>query len=73
MPFIVNSSPGAGLRFEPSVTLDDAKTALGAAVGLADRGMRMIRIRDTTTGQIFDERGLRDEILRMKALANAGE
>lgn len=66
MAFIVNSSPGAGLRFEPSATLPDAKAALGWAAGLERRGMRLIRIRDTDTGAIFDERQLRDEIKRMQ-------
>lgn len=64
MPFIVNSSPGAGLRFEPSATFPDAKAALGWAVGLERRGMRLVRIRDTVSGNIFDERQLRDEIKR---------
>jgi len=62
MAFIVNSSPGAGLRFEASVTLPDAKAALSHAAGLAQRGMRMIKIRDTESGQIFDEKSLRDHI-----------
>lgn len=62
MRFIVNSSPGAGLRFEPSATFQDAKAALGWAVGLERRGMRLIRIKDTVTGAIFDERQLRDKI-----------
>ena len=66
MPFIVNSSPGAGLRFEPSETLPDAKAALVWATGLERRGMRLIRIRDTVTGQVFDEKGLRDEIKRLQ-------
>ncbi|ANP44433.1 hypothetical protein [Candidatus Viadribacter manganicus] len=66
MPFIVNSSPGAGLRFEPSATFPDAKAALGWAVGLERRGMRLIRIRDTVSGDTFDERGLRDEIKRVQ-------
>ncbi|OQW62074.1 MAG: hypothetical protein A4S17_08515 [Proteobacteria bacterium HN_bin10] len=69
MPFIVNSSPGAGLRFEPSATLPDAKSALGWAAGLERRGMRLIRIRDTSTGNVFDERGLREEIKRMQTPA----
>lgn len=68
MAFIVNSSPRAGLRFEPSATLPDAKAALGWAAGLERRGMRLIRIRDTVTGNIFDERQLRDEIKRLQAL-----
>jgi hypothetical protein len=67
MPFIVNSSPGAGLRFEPSVTFPDAKAALGWAVGLDRRGMRLIRIRDTITGTVFDELGLREEIKRLQS------
>ncbi len=69
MPFIVNSSPGAGLRFEPSATFPDAKAALGWAVGLERRGMRLVRIRDTRSGAIFDERGLRDEIKRSQETA----
>lgn len=64
MAFIVNSSPGAGLRFEPSATLPDAKSALSWAVGLGTRGMRLIRIRDTDTGLVFDESSLRAEIKR---------
>ena len=66
MTFIVNSSPGAGLRFEASATLPDAKAALDWAIGLERRGMRMVRIRDTATGQVFDERALRDEIKRLQ-------
>jgi hypothetical protein len=69
MPFIVNSSPGAGLRFEPSATFPDAKAALGWAVGLERRGMRLVRIRDTHSGAIFDERGFRDEIKRSQETA----
>lgn len=69
MSFIVNSSPGAGLRFEASATFADAKSALGWAVGLERRGMRLIRIRDTETGNVFDERGLREEIKRVQAPA----
>lgn len=67
MPFIVNSSPGPGLRFEPSSTLPNAKAALGWAVGLERRGMRLIRIRDTETGRIFDEKSLREEIKRLQS------
>ena len=66
MAFIVNSSPGAGLRFEPSATLPDATAALDWAKGLERRGMRMVRIRDIDTGQIFDEKGLRAELKRLK-------
>ena len=69
MPFMVNSSPGAGLRFEPSATFPDAQEALGWAVGLERRGMRLIRIRDTVTGNIFDERGLREELKRAQKSA----
>jgi hypothetical protein len=69
MPFIVNSSPGAGLRFEPSATFADAKAALGWAAGLERRGMRLIRIRDTVSGAVFDERQLRDEIKRAQGAA----
>lgn len=67
MPFIVNSSPGAGLRFEASVTLPTAKEALGHATSLALRGMRQIRIRDTETGEIFDESGLRTKLSAAKS------
>jgi hypothetical protein len=67
MSFIVNSSPGAGLRFEKSETLPDAKAALGWATGLERRGMRMIRIVDTSTGRVFDEKSLRDEIKRLQS------
>jgi hypothetical protein len=67
MPYIVNSSPGAGLRFEPSVTLDDAQAALTHAAGLASRGMRQIKIRDTVTGEIFDERALRSKLLTARS------
>lgn len=66
MRYIVNSSPGAGLRFEASATFGDAKQALDWAIGLARRGMRLIRIRDTATGAIYDERGLREEIKRLQ-------
>jgi hypothetical protein len=66
MAFIVNSSPGAGLRFEPSNTLADIKGALDWAADLSRRGMRLVRIRDTDTGRIFDERQLRDEIKRLQ-------
>jgi hypothetical protein len=66
--FIVNSSPGAGLRFEASATLDDPKAALDWAIGLERRGMRLVRIRDTATGQVFDEKALRDEIKRLQTV-----
>ncbi len=66
MAYIVNSSPSAGLRFEPSKTLSDAKAALSWAIGLSERGMRLIRIRDTVTGRIFDEMTLRAEIKRIE-------
>lgn len=57
--FIVNSSPGAGFRFEPSVTFEGADAALRHATDLSLRGMRLIKIRNNETGEIFDERGLR--------------
>jgi len=69
--FIVNSSPGAGLRFEPSATFTDARAALEWAIGLQRRGMRLIRIKDTASGQVFDERGLREEIKRGQDLKPA--
>ncbi|MBI3439443.1 MAG: hypothetical protein HY054_12485 [Proteobacteria bacterium] len=59
MAFLVNSSPGAGLRFEPSETLQDAKAALSHADALSRRGMRKIMIRNTVTGEVLDERSLR--------------
>ncbi len=63
MAYIVNSSPGAGFRFEPSATFEQAKAALGHAASLALRGMRLIRIKDTQTGEVFDESALRRKIL----------
>lgn len=60
--FIVNSSPGAGFRFEPSVTFEGADAALRHATDLSLRGMRLIKIRNNETGEIFDERGLRQWI-----------
>lgn len=62
MTFIVNSSPGAGLRFEPSNALCDAKAALDWATGLSRRGMRLVRIRDVETGRIYDEKQFREEL-----------
>ena len=62
MSFIVNSSPGAGFRFEPSVTFADAKEALSHAISLATRGMRLIKIKNTETGEILDEKGLRQSL-----------
>ena len=69
MAFIVNSSPGAGLRFEASVTLPDAKAALSHAAGLGLRGMRLIKIRDTVSGEVFDEPGLRQRVQEATAAA----
>lgn len=62
MAFLVNSSPGAGLRFEPSATLTDAKAALNHVDALSRRGMRKIMIRNTATGEVFDERMLRAHV-----------
>ncbi|MBL8537023.1 MAG: hypothetical protein JNM59_06430 [Hyphomonadaceae bacterium] len=64
MPFVVNSSPGAGLRFEPGQTFTDAKAALNGASMLALRGMRLIRIRDLDTGEVFDDKALREKLDR---------
>lgn len=64
MAYIVNSSPGAGLRSEQSATFPDPKTALTHAQRLWVRGMRTIRIKDTESGEIFDEQGLRMHISR---------
>lgn len=69
MAFIVNSAPGPGLRFEPSNTFADMNAALDWAAGLSLRRMRLIRIRDTDTGRIFDEQELRDEIKRLQGAA----
>lgn len=66
MAFLVNSSPGAGLRFEPSTTFDDAGAALSWAVELERRGMRLIRIRDMVSGRVFKESEFRAEIKRME-------
>ena len=66
MPYIVNSAPASGLRFERSATFDDASAALAWAADLTKRGMRLVRIRDTTTGQVYDEAGLRSEIRRAR-------
>ena len=63
MSFIVNSSPGAGFRFEPSATFPDAKGALSHAMGLATRGMRLIKIKNTETGEILDEKGAASELV----------
>lgn len=68
MPFIVNSSPGPGLRFEPSSQQPDAKSALMWAEGLERRGMRLIRVRDIDTGQVFDQAAFRQECKRLQAL-----
>ncbi len=62
MAYIVNSSPGAGLRFEPSASFPDARTALHHAQRLANRGMRLIKIRETSTGEVFDEAALRGRL-----------
>lgn len=67
MAFVVNSAPGAGLRFEPSARHEDGAAALAWAEGLARRNMRLIRILDTETGAIFDEKGLREELKRRRA------
>ena len=69
MAFIVNSSPRAGLLFEPGVTVPNAKAALDHAVALSRRGMRLIRIRNTESGEIFDERGFRQYMERAKTAA----
>jgi hypothetical protein len=65
--FIVNSSPGAGLRFEPSATVSTVHAARDCVERLSARGMRLIRVRDTETGSVFDEKGLRAEIARLKS------
>lgn len=67
MPFMVNSAPRAGFRFEPGVTFTDIQQALEHAVALSRRGMREIKIRDTESGQIFDERAFRIHLNQLKA------
>jgi hypothetical protein len=62
MAFVVNSARGAGLRFERSATLPDAKAALIHADALSRRGMRKIMIRNTETGEVFDEQALRQQV-----------
>jgi hypothetical protein len=69
MPFLVNSAPRAGFRFEAGVTFPDARQALEHAVALSRRGMRAIKIRDTESGTVFDERGLRVHLNGLKAAA----
>ena len=59
MAFMVNSAPGAGFRSEPSATFDEPQAALDHARWLSVKGMRLIKIRDTVSGDVFDERGLR--------------
>lgn len=62
MAYIVNSSPGAGRRFEPSAVLDDKPAALKWAIGLEERGMRQVRIKDTIAGLVYDIAALRAAI-----------
>ena len=69
MAFMVNSSPRSGLLFEPSRTVDDAGAVLIHAVALSHRGMRLIKIRDTESGEVFDERGFRQHMAQLKAPA----
>ena len=67
MAFLVKSSPRAGHLFEPSRTVPDASTALIHAVALSHRGMRLIKIKDTETGEVFDERGFRQHMEQLQA------
>lgn len=60
--YIVNSSPGAGHRYEPSAKFDNAVDALEWAAGLTKRGMRLVRILDKTTGEIFEAPALRAKL-----------
>ncbi len=69
MAYIVNSSPGAGLRFAPSKKLESARAALAWAHSLDERGMRLIRIRDVETGHVFDVRKLRELVSNQEAAA----
>lgn len=66
MAYIVNSSPGAGLRFEDSKTFPEVKAAHDWAIALERRGMRLVRIVDTATGLVFNEKELRAEIKRLQ-------
>ena len=66
MAFLVNSAPGPGLRFQPSITFADANSALAHAAELARRGMREIKIRDIESGVVFSERGFRDHVRQLK-------
>lgn len=72
MAFIVNSAPSAGLLFEPGVTVAEPAAALAHAVALSRRGMRQIKIRDIESGEIYDERGFRQYMERLKT-ANSNE
>jgi hypothetical protein len=60
--YIVNSSPGAGHRYQPSVKFDNAVDALQWAADLVKRGMRLVRIVDSSTGEVFEETALRNKL-----------
>jgi hypothetical protein len=70
MAFMVNSAPGAGFRSEPSATFEDPQAALEHARSLGARGMRLIKIRDTVSGTVFDERQLRLHIENLPAASH---
>lgn len=62
MRYLVNSSPKPGYRYEPSVRFANAVDALLRAAELGRRGMRLVRIVDTKTGQVYQEAALRTEL-----------
>jgi hypothetical protein len=73
MAFLVNSAPGPGLRFQPSVTFADANSALAHAAALLRGGMREIKIRDIESGAVFGERGFRDHLKQLKEQSEASK
>ncbi len=59
MPYIVNSRPGPGLRYQAGQTFENAVDALLWAGVLDRRGMQQIRIVDTKTKLVYEEAALR--------------
>ncbi|MET0181601.1 MAG: hypothetical protein ABW199_01815 [Caulobacterales bacterium] len=62
MTYIVNSFPGAGHRHHPSAQFENAVDALQWAGELVKRGMRLVRIRDKSTGEVFEAAALRKRL-----------
>ncbi len=62
MTYIVNSSPRAGYKYEPSSSFITAAEALLFAAALTRRGMRLVRIVDTESGKVYEESVLRREL-----------